>query len=259
MSQLDELCKKLTELSKQFIDRDHELLVLAEKCSPKTLLNVSESLLKISRELETCGYNCINQSDLNDQERNSKVEDFRKNFEKKDAFTKEHMLELVAWAAELNFEQQELNKQASVLDQVLRNFGLNINDQREEFYQSMQAKIAELKEEKNKLYNTEEQIKKSFRGDQAAKAVDEQIKQYRPMEHSLQTRTCPDHAGALLQRIGDNVYQCSLDKKVFDFKNGFSTEKGSKVPGTDVALQSKVPQSTLDMQPAFSTRKERTG
>ena len=62
-------------------------------------------------------------------------------------------------------------------------------------------------------------------------------KEYKPLEQALLTRHCPDHAGVNLIRLGDYVGQCALDKKVYDFRNGFTTLNGNKVPGTTVTNQ----------------------
>jgi len=59
-----------------------------------------------------------------------------------------------------------------------------------------------------------------------------------PMKYPRESRTCPEHAGALVARVGDGVWQCSLDKKVFDFNEGFTTITGEKVTGGSIASQS---------------------
>ena len=58
-----------------------------------------------------------------------------------------------------------------------------------------------------------------------------------------------------MARIGDNVWQCDLDKKVYDYANGYTDEKGNKVPGGDVANQTKL-DNTSSYQ-MFDTRPER--
>ena len=79
---------------------------------------------------------------------------------------------------------------------------------------------------------------KDIRAADAVKAIRDQVRSYRPLETALSTRYCPDHPGNQVRRIADYVYQCGLDKKIYNYQEGFTTEKGNKVPGSDVARQS---------------------
>jgi len=51
----------------------------------------------------------------------------------------------------------------------------------------------------------------------------------------VQTRYCPDHDAVNLYRIADKVYQCPLDRKVYNFEQGFRTEDGVDNFGGSVA------------------------
>jgi len=51
----------------------------------------------------------------------------------------------------------------------------------------------------------------------------------------VQTRHCPDHNGISLYRIADKIYQCPLDRQVYDFEKGFTTQSGEENLGGSVA------------------------
>lgn len=55
-------------------------------------------------------------------------------------------------------------------------------------------------------------------------------------EGNLSTRYCPDHRGVQVFRIDDNVYQCPMDGKKYDYVNGYTNYKGQKVPGGSVSV-----------------------
>ena len=77
------------------------------------------------------------------------------------------------------------------------------------------------------------------------------------MDVSLNTRYCPDHVGVGLVYVGEGTYQCSLDKKVFDFKEGYKNMAGKNVPGFNVADQNKIDNSDIDFKANFDTREGR--
>jgi len=99
-------------------------------------------------------------------------------------------------------------------------------------------------DEQNKVADTNEALDKS-----------PYMKEYRMMEHPLSTRTCPDHAGAQMARVGDSMWQCDLDKKVYNYQTGYTDEKGNKVPGGDVSAQT--PDSYPTPQNQFDNRETR--
>ncbi len=159
----------------------------------------------------------------------------------------EHDLEAMAAIAE-EFDKSKdplLKKQASVLDEILRTFGApkgevarikaaaedEINKLREKY---RSQKIDELYGQKN---NVREALNKQNNVSKVQAAVGSQIKQYRPLEASLSTRYPPDAPGGHLVRIADGIYQDLLTGKMYDYKNGYTTAKGNKVPGTAVEYQ----------------------
>ena len=84
------------------------------------------------------------------------------------------------------------------------------------------------------VYNTESPDKKQ----EKRKRNDESsIKGFGEMGSHLNTRYCPDHHGVQTVRIGERVYQCSLDKKIYNYETGYTTYKGENIPGGSVAHQ----------------------
>ena len=72
----------------------------------------------------------------------------------------------------------------------------------------------------------------------------------RPMDVSLNTSVG-------LIYVGEGTYQCSLDKKIFDFKEGYKNANGKSVPGFNVADQNKIDNSNIDFKANFDTREGR--
>lgn len=129
-----------------------------------------------------------------------------------------------------------LQKQASVLDQILLTFG-----SRAAFAALKKAEeneISRLKEKYKDPYKfPKEELDKQNHVKEGVTAIQKQIKEYRPQEAALSTRSCPDHPGALMSRVGEDTYQCSMDKYIYNYTTGFTTQKGNKIPGTSVANQ----------------------
>lgn len=163
-------------------------------------------------------------------------------------------LEDIAKLAEICEKSQDefLNKQASVLDELLFTFAApkgevaRYKKKEEDRINSLKDLYENPKKSLDSMNNVEESVK------QVEKS--KFYKQYRPMEAALSTRYCPDHAGVPVERIADDVWQCSLDKKVYDHSAGFKTEDGKVVPGTSVANQTFKKE---DGPGLFDTREER--
>lgn len=171
-------------------------------------------------------------------------------------FTAEDLDNLAAIATE--FDQsgdEDLQKQASVLDEILSTVGVNMELQRqhkkaaEEELMRLRDKFRDQNQEK--LYSTGDDKYK----EEAVQAIEKTVKPYRPLETPLSTRTCPDHPGSQMMRIADHVYQCELDKAVYNWEAGFTTMKGRKVPGSSVSNQSQVMQQVPD-HTMFSSREQ---
>lgn len=52
---------------------------------------------------------------------------------------------------------------------------------------------------------------------------------------TLHSRYCPDHVGVSLYRLADNVFQCPLDRAVYDYGKGFKTQDGTEHNGGSIA------------------------
>jgi hypothetical protein len=81
-------------------------------------------------------------------------------------------------------------------------------------------------------------------------------KEYRPLESSLSTRYSPNMPGVSLVRITDDVYQCPVTGEIFDYKSGFTTANGNKVPGSSVENQHQYDESDSGSM-FLSTREQR--
>lgn len=177
--------------------------------------------------------------------------------------TTESLERVAALADELDSsEDLNLQKYASVLDQILLTIGAPPGA-KTAFKQAEDKEVERLRNKYREqavedYYKApSEKLDEKIKAADTIKTIKDSIKQYRPLEAPLSTRTCPEHPGSPLQRIGDCVYQCSLDKKVYDFKSGYTSLKGNKVPGGDVSQQT---QSLGDRAPdhmSFDTREGR--
>jgi hypothetical protein len=59
----------------------------------------------------------------------------------------------------------------------------------------------------------------------------------------------------MTQRIAQDMVQCPLDKKTYNYAEGYTTEKGEKVPGGSVSEQT--PKEAPQSPTMFSTRVDR--
>ena len=137
-----------------------------------------------------------------------------------------------------------LQRQASVLDELL----LSIAAPKNAVAQAKRAtedEITKLREEKSRArreeaYDEPKKIHSDMsNAKQQAKAVEQQVKRYAPLEAPLQTRYPPDRPGGQMTRISDGVYQDIMTGIVYDFKNGYTTQKGNQVPGGCVENQTR--------------------
>ena len=62
---------------------------------------------------------------------------------------------------------------------------------------------------------------------------------------TMMSRQCPDHPGQQMVRLEDNVRQCPLDGKVYDFVRGFQTEDGQVHNGGTVGNQHAIPPGSV--------------
>lgn len=135
-----------------------------------------------------------------------------------------------------------LQKKASLLDELL----VTISSPKNALAESKakgEDEINRLREEyraktRDDLYNDrKERLDDMSQKKAIQKGVKEQVKEYRPMEGPLQTRYCPDHPGVSTIRLGDRIYQCALDHKIYDYTVGYTTQKGNQIPGGGVEHQ----------------------
>jgi hypothetical protein len=128
-----------------------------------------------------------------------------------------------------------LMKQASVIDELL----LTIAAPADALDKKKASDDYRLEELKKKYEQPSKDLHESNKIADSEKAIDksQMTKQYKILEAPLSARTCPDHAGAQMARVGEHMFQCELDKKVYNYESGYTLNNGAKVPGGDVALQ----------------------
>jgi hypothetical protein len=152
-----------------------------------------------------------------------------------------------------------MKKQADVLDDLLIALG---NSDVERFKKKNEDEIDKLKKKYRdargdafKAFGDQKPADNEQRAfqEQAKKDIEAKVKKYRPLEAPLQTRVCQDHPGVQMTRIDDGVSQCPVDKKIYDYNNGFVTQNGGKVPGTSVKEQNKLDYTSQDSM-SFATR-----
>lgn len=228
-----ELISKLNELIELLSSDDSELAIGAEEClNDKDLIDFSEltvSAADVLKEalniVELCEGPTISELDIEE-------------------------LGAVAQALD-DSEDPVLRKQASVIDEILISIGANPKAG-EAFKKAQDEEIERLRAKYNKK---EEPKQENKMAQEAIKAIEEKVKRYMPLEAPLSTRYSPDMPGVMLVRIGDNVWQCPVTKKIYDFANGYTTAKGNKIPGTSVSEQSKLDNAVQDnMQ--FTSRED---
>lgn len=138
-----------------------------------------------------------------------------------------------------------LRKQASVLDELL----LSIAAPKNAALHARKVKddeINRLREERRSGRREEayEDTRKAHadmnNAKEQAKAVEQQVKRYRPLEAPLQTRYPPDRPGGQMTRITDHVYQDIVTGIIYDYKAGYKTQKGNEVPGSSVENQTRM-------------------
>lgn len=154
---------------------------------------------------------------------------------------------LVKLAAELDETDPE---KADVIDKFIYSFA-KVTD--EEYFKAREDGM-------NKVYkDNEKDFRDSMDSDSLKKTVDKTLKQYekRDFPITLSTRYCPDHPGESLSRIGDGLYKCNLDGKVYDWAGGFNLLSGARVPGGTVALQTELYGEDPRLETVFTTRETR--
>jgi hypothetical protein len=145
-------------------------------------------------------------------------------------------------------EDEMLIKKASVLDELL----FSVAADKTLLLQNKIAATQKLKDLRDKFrsskkeLSTRQKLRKMNHSDEMEKRVEssgvlDADKRATPMRHALDARTCPDHAGTQLKHIDDGVWQCTLDEKIYNFKDGFTLYNGEKVSGGSIANTNILP------------------
>lgn len=215
----------LRVLARKLEKSSDDLLVDASTKGPEAFEKVATAIAAASTLLEGVA---------DDMDRNAEF-----------SITAQQLDEIVALATA--FDQSSdplLKKQASVLDELLLSIAAPKNAARES-RKVTDDEINRLREKRRSSCREEnyEDPRKAHadmnNAKEQAKAVAQQVKRYRPLEAPLQTRYPPDRPGGQMTRITDHVYQDIVTGIVYDFKAGYTTQKGNEVPGTSVENQTR--------------------
>lgn len=220
----DKLFQEAENLLQSLEDPNHPLLIAAEESGHELLLESTAQILAQA------------------------AEDIKTLKEVTAMLSSEDELDiLAAMASELDWsDDPKLQKRASVLDNLL----LILGDKRfGEIKATAEEELSRLREKnlpdpKSKYNHPDKKLA------EIAKVISEKVKPYRSLEAPMQTRYCPDHPGEGMTRIGEGLFQCLLDKRQYDYKNGYTTLKGNKIPGGDVAEQTKMDTLIAPMVPS---------
>lgn len=209
------LSKELDALCAWFINSETDIL---KNASDKDLRILAESLAIIADTLDNIAQSQNIVSVPND----------------------ENLLEEVAKLSEAldSSGNVVLQKYASVLDELLLTIAAPTTAI-PDFKKAQEDKIEMLKKKYQETKKTLDDLNKVS---DTLKAIEKSpmYKQYRPLEAPLSTRSCPDHPGAQISRLGEDMWQCSMDGKIYDFKSGFKMVDSSVVPGGDVQNQTEI-------------------
>lgn len=177
----------------------------------------------------------------------------------------EELEAMAALASEYDSSGDEvLTRQAQILDLALRHVIAH-----QEQNQAQLVAEAEEKKVKNQYLERErkekyDQPRETLAENNKIKGLGEkyskemQAKEYRPQQHALSTRYCPEHPGVGVIPLAEGQYQCSLDKRVFDYKEGYTSLEGDKVPGGAVEMQNRTPLNNINTTVNYDTRESRS-
>lgn len=234
-----DLIEKIKNLHSELLDPDSEWMVMSEDClEDQDLEEFARLMTDVSVTLEKAKL-LVEQKGLD--------------------LSKSEIEEIGEIAQDLDDSgDEELQKQASVLDEILLTIGSDKGLQKA-FKKAEMDEIDRLrskyrKEKGEELYSTSDSSFGKDKQEEYEKAVKEKVKTFRPLEAPLTTRYCPDMPGVPMMRISDGVWQNPITKKIYDFSAGFTTEKGNKVPGTSVSGQTDMNQRAEHEHMMFSTR-----
>jgi len=233
-------------LAKKLENNSDKLLDNASYKGPEVFEKITTAVAAASTLLESVADDMDNNADFN--------------------FTEQQLDEIAALAT--SFDQSNdplLKKQASVLDELLLSIAApknsvakakqatedEINRLRKEYHTKRMEEAYDKPREVQSDLNNKKEI---------AKAVEQQVKRFIPMEAPLQTRYPPDRPGGQMTRISDNVYQDILTGIIYDFKNGYTTQKGNVIPGSCVENQNRLLSDYINQGTSlFETRESING
>lgn len=212
-------------LARKLEKSSDDLLVNASTKSPEVFQKVATAVAAASTLLEGVA---------DDMDNNASFE-----------ITPQQLDEIAALASA--FDESEdplLKKQASVLDELLLSIAAPKNAIAIS-KKTTEDEINRLRSERRKTREEEaydeprKVLSEIENAKEQAKAVEQQVKRYIPMEAPLQTRYPPDRPGGQMVRITDHVYQDIVTGIIYDFKAGYKTQKGNDIPGTSVEEQTR--------------------
>ena len=244
------LKEKLEAMYSQLMDNDHELLILAsEQDDPEVLEVVAKGLIEAAQAIKNIGHSLQGSEQANESGHTAfaYIEELAEFATALDMSGDEDLQAKAMLIDEMiNMEVQlaPIMRNASVMDQLLLNQGVTKTHDHVS-KEAQEKEVARLRKEyrakslERPYKIPAEEHERDIKAADAAKAIKESIKEYRPLETNLSTRYCPDHAGTSVIRIADDTYQCPLDKAIYNYREGFTTMRGNKVPGTDVQNQTK--------------------
>lgn len=243
---MKELKEALESLAESLSSRDNEVLVLADKVGDLEILNqVARALTDASDNIRSVAQNV-----------ESKLSQ-----DKEAGITFDRLDEMVALANSFDESGDELLiRQASVIDDILLTIGANKSTVTQA-KRAQDFEIEKLRAKQPEPTDPYSIAKKEHDRDngveESRKLISDAVKEYRPLESGLSTRTCPDHPGAQMSRIADRTFQCSLDKGIYNYESGFVTMKGNSIPGGDVSNQTQSLHDRPNEFTAFDTRESR--
>jgi hypothetical protein len=147
-----------------------------------------------------------------------------------------------------------LKKMASVFDELI----LSIAAPPGALAEKKAAESMRIEELRRKYQGNREEWHKINKTDKTKEAIEKSQMTSAPQLHErpLKTRCCPDHPGAQMQRVAENVYMCEMDKKQYNYETGYTLESGEHVPGGSVDLQTANTQNS-NFRSIFDTRSGR--
>ena len=216
------ISEKLRKIAESLTDHDSEILVSAERNSDEVLVIVAQALACAAEELIDAA---------------ERVES------KEETIDQDSLAMIASLATEYDGSSDpELVKVASVLDEILLTIGAP-KDAKKNFKVAEETELDRIRKKHRETAQENYYDLKNDKNVEAAKEavekIKEKVKEYRPMQHSLSTRYSPDYPGVPLIRVGDNIWQCSVTGKMYDFSQGYKTVEGDEVPGSSVSNQTQ--------------------